>query len=262
MFKDSIKLLGVHGSKGISHQTTCIQLGKNTVIDAGNIICGLGDDAKYIDNIFLTHTHLDHIVDIPFFIDAFFNQRVGPLKIYSLEKNLEILKTNMFNWDIWPDFTNLCLPEQKAKAIELIPIKIGDKIKIDEYTNIEPISNNHTTSSCGYIVTKSNNSLLFTSDTHKCQSIWDRVNCDLSIKTVIIDVSFPNALNTLAQSSKHLTPSFLKDELKKLKRDDVDIIINHLKPTFIENILSEIDELKKDIDIKITLAKQADIVKI
>jgi len=56
-----IKILGAYGNRGKNSQTTCIQISKHTVIDAGNIIHALGDKARYIDNIFLTHSHLDHI---------------------------------------------------------------------------------------------------------------------------------------------------------------------------------------------------------
>lgn len=247
---NTIKLLGTYGSKCASKNTTCIQINKHSVVDAGNIINGLKDDAKYIDNIFLTHTHLDHIIDICFFIDVFFEQRKKPLKIYTFKQNIDILKKNMFNWDIWPDFSKIYLSDGKTKALEFIPIQMGQIIKIDNNTTIEPTHNNHTSSSCGYIITKKNSSILFTSDTYKCHKIWERINNDKKIKSLLIEVSFPNRLNDLAKESKHLTPQLLKEELKNLQRDDVHIFLNHLKPIFIKDIQQDIIALDTSINNK------------
>jgi hypothetical protein len=44
----------------------------------------------------------------------------------------------------------------------------------------------------------------------------------------------------LASDSKHLTPALLKDELSKLKRDDVTIHINHIKPSYKVELVKEI----------------------
>ena len=78
-----IKILGSHGNRSEKFHTTCIQVSKHTVIDAGNIIYGLGDKAKEIDNIFLSHSHLDHVLDSAFLCDNFFSERKEPIKIYA-----------------------------------------------------------------------------------------------------------------------------------------------------------------------------------
>ena len=69
---NSIHFLGAHGSRTATAQTTCIQLSPTTLIDAGNIMAGLGEAANLVERIFLTHAHLDHIIDLGFFIDHFF----------------------------------------------------------------------------------------------------------------------------------------------------------------------------------------------
>jgi len=69
---DSITILGANGSISKESFSTCIRVSQHTVIDAGNIIRGLGKDANLIENIFISHTHLDHIIDIAFLIDNTF----------------------------------------------------------------------------------------------------------------------------------------------------------------------------------------------
>jgi HD-GYP domain-containing protein (c-di-GMP phosphodiesterase class II) len=236
---DSIKILGAFGAKTLDTAMTCVQVDNETLIDAGNILHALDHDAKNISHIFLTHSHLDHIIDIPFLIDIFFEGRIKPINIYGLQGTIDTLKKHIFNWDIWPDFSKILLTNEIDHSIKFHVLEVDQEITINE-TKFKAIKTNHTDSSCGYVITKANNATLFTADTYKCPRIWEEVNNNPQIKSVIIDVSFPSILDKLALDSKHLTPDVLHEELQQLKRDDVTIFINHLKPIFIEDIKDEI----------------------
>ena len=96
----SIKILGAYGGKATNMALTSLQLSKEVVMDAGNILEGLGNGIKNINHVFISHSHLDHINDIGFLIDATFEQRKIPLKIYARKKTLEDIKTHILNWDI------------------------------------------------------------------------------------------------------------------------------------------------------------------
>ncbi len=238
--RNSIKMLGAYGAKTLNTAMTCVQVDEEILIDAGNILFGLDKDAKNIHHIFLTHTHLDHIVDIPFLIDIFFESRTKPLTIYGLEGSIENVKKYIFNWAIWPDFSKIPLTVGGENSIIFRVLEVGEEVEI-KHIKLKTLKTNHTDSSCGYVITKGENATLFTSDTYKCQNIWDEVNNNSSINSVIIDVSFPSILNKLASDSKHLTPELLNEELEThLKRDDVKIFINHIKPVFLDEIKDEI----------------------
>lgn len=242
MLENKIKILGAFGGKSTNKNNTCLQVNKNILIDAGNILKGLDEEASYIDHIFLTHSHLDHIVDIPFLIDAFFEKREKPITIYALKETIEHLKKYIFNWNIWPDFCEINLMGQENSAIVFKEIEVNETIEFDDCT-IKAIKTQHTTSSCGYVITKNDHAILFTSDTYKCQNIWDELNQNKAIKSLIIEISFPSRLSEIAKASKHLTPDNLKDELEKLQRDDVAIYINHIKPSYEEEIKEELLKL-------------------
>ncbi len=240
-----IKILGAFGNRGVDSQTTCIQISKHAVIDAGNIIDALGESAKYIDKIFLTHSHLDHILDSAFLCDIFFSTRREPLKIYGLKETLETLKKHIFNWKIWPDFSSLNLINSKYKSLEFIEIKTGDKIEV-ESVFLTPVISNHTVECCGYLIEDDSGALLFTSDTYKNDKTWELLNSNHKIKSIIIDVSFPADMEDVAKASLHLTPKLLSDELSKLKRDDVKVFVNHLKPNYKEQILRDLEKIGID----------------
>ena len=257
--KDSIKILGAYGAKTDNTAMTCIQVDHEILIDAGNILLGLEEKAQLINHIFLTHTHLDHIADIPFLVDVFFDERKSPLFVYGTKGTLENLKKYIFNWEIWPDFTKIPLDKNAGMAIQLIEINIDETTLIND-TKIKAIKNNHTDGSCGYVIEKNDNAIFFTSDTGKCKNIWDEINNNKKINSVIIDVSFPSHLNKLAIDSLHLTPKLLHEDLVHLQRDDVKIFINHLKPSFIPNIYEEVNVTYPNILNGGRILKDGDII--
>jgi len=239
--KPAIKILGASGGKSKKNALTSLQISDTIVIDAGNLIDGLGESASKIEHIFLTHMHLDHIVDIPFLLDNIYDIQTKPIKIFAQKESIKSLQQHILNWEIWPDFSQINMKNSTKACIGYMPIEINNTITIDEIA-ITPIENNHTPFSNGFVIQKGDSSLLFTSDTYCCDSIWDLVNNDLSISTVIIEISFPSNFEQLAKNSKHLTPKILKQELKKLQRDDITIHINHLKPTYEKELKEEIEK--------------------
>ena len=244
MYKPSIKVLGAYGGKATNMQLTSLQLSKEVVLDAGNILEGLGNGIKNVNHLFITHAHLDHINDIGFLIDATFETRKESLKVYAQKKTLDAIHNHILNWSIWPDFTQINLIGTDIPSVKLIEIELNEVVEVDG-CKIKAIPNNHTDSSNGFVIEKENSAFLFTSDTYCCDDIWDEVNQNEKITAVMVDVSFPSRMAQLAFDSKHLTPDLLKEELQKLKRDDITIYINHIKPSYKVELIKEI--IKSDI---------------
>ncbi len=243
ILKNDIRFLGTSGSKKDGLSSSCVQVTDTIVIDAGNLIHGLKDEAIHVEHIFLTHSHLDHINDIAFLIDTYLIERETPLKIYGLKETLEALNENIFNWDIWPDFKKISLIKSGHKAIEFIELELNKEYTFKDVT-LKPIAMNHTVPTCGYVIKKDNFSLIYATDTYICDTIWEEANNNLDIKSIVIDVSFPSELEELAKKSKHLTPMLLKHELLKLNRDDITIHVTHIKPNYQEIVEKELEILK------------------
>ena len=249
-FMSFVKVLGAYGGKSINKSLTSFLITENIVIDAGNLITPLGEKAKYIDHIFLSHSHLDHIIDIFFLIDNFYEYRKKPIKIYGLKDTLNSIKEHLLNWNIWPDFSEIELMNTALKSIELIEIEVNQIYRVNGF-EFKPIKTNHTTGSCGYVIKNSSNNLIFiTSDTYTSENIINELNKNLAIKTLLIEISFPSRFDKLAKDSKHLTPQLLKDELEKINRDDIDIYINHIKPNYEQEIKEEFYNYKLKDKIK------------
>lgn len=227
--------------------TTSLLVNEICCIDAGNILAQLGEDAKGLDHIFLTHSHLDHILDLPSLIDTFYSHRTTSLNVYALKETVYSLKKHIFNECIWPDFSAINLPNGTIPAIvfhELDPIgsyRVGD-------ATLYPFATKHSVPSVGYVIEKNGNKLMFTSDTYCDENLWEIINNDTAIKVLIIEVSFSSVFDKLAEASLHLTPKLLDKELDKLMRKDIKIYINHIKPTMRKKIVKELREFNNTKD--------------
>ena len=255
-----IKILGASGSKAKNQNTTSFQIFKDIIIDAGNILNSLGNEAKDINHIFLTHSHADHITDLPFIIETFFEQRKTPLTIYALEETIEVLKTYSFNNVIWPDFTKIKLLNSDENSLILKKIKLNEIISIGEY-QIKPIEANHIAGSCGFVITKNHQSFIISGDTYTNPIIWEEINNNKTIKSLIIECSFPDKFDELARVSKHLTPNLIAKELKNLKRKDISIFFYHLKPNYEKELLKDIKKHKL-LNYKGKILKEGDVIHI
>ena len=103
-----IKILGWAGGIGANLRTTSFLIDDDLLIDAGT---GLGDlplnHMTGIRHIFLTHSHMDHVVGLPLLADSMFGVHDEPIVVHAQEKTIKALKAHIFNWVIWPDFSEL-----------------------------------------------------------------------------------------------------------------------------------------------------------
>jgi ribonuclease BN (tRNA processing enzyme) len=239
-----LRVLGCSGSiGGQQNRTTSFLVDHDILIDAGT---GVGDlslaELTLIDHIFVTHSHLDHVNSIAFFLDSVGALRAKPVTVYATGPTIEILKKNLFNWDIWPDFTVIPTPEQPFLRYQ--EVAVGKVIALDG-RKITVLPAVHTVPAVGYQLDSGKASLVFTGDTGPNDALWDVVNRIGNLRYLIIETAFSDKDRELAKLALHLCPSMLADELAKLKRP-AEIYITHLKPSEIELTMQEIEELPGD----------------
>jgi len=96
--------------------------------------------------------------------------------------------------------------------------------------------------------------VLFTSDTGATDEVWEVANRTNNLRALIVEVSFPNRMQAVADLALHLTPQALAVELAKLKRR-VPVYLYHLKPPYLEELRRElaatlfphpVEELRQD----------------
>jgi len=234
-----LRVLGCSGGIGGRHlRTTSFLVDNDVLIDAGS---GVGDlplaELTRIDHVFVTHSHLDHVTSIPFLVDTVGGMRDKPITIHATAPTIEILKNHLFNWAIWPDFTEIPTPE--APFLRYEPIDVGQTVALAgrEFTAIPAV---HAVPAVGYHLDSGKGSLVFTGDTAPNDELWKVVNRIDNLKILIIETAFSNKERYLAEISRHLCPSMLAGELAKFE-GRAEIWITHLKPGEIELIMAEVE---------------------
>ena len=234
-----IKILGCSGGIGGDLRTTTMLIDDDILLDAGT---GVGDltleQLVKIDHVFVTHSHLDHVTSIPFLVDTVCWMRTEPIVIHSTRDTIRILKEHLFNWKIWPDFSQIPNGDNPFMIYE--EVTVGETVKIGkrEFTAVPA---NHVVPAVGYLIDSGNRSLLFSGDTSTNDALWEVANRTENLRYLIIETAFANKEREIAIASKHLCPSMLAEELAKLTRQ-VEVYITHLKPGEVALTMSEIEK--------------------
>lgn len=233
-----LRVLGCSGGIGGELRTTTLLLDHDALIDAGT---GVGDlsinEMAQIDHVFVTHSHMDHVTSIPFMVDTVGWMRDGrPLTLHATQETLQIIKDHLFNWKLWPDFTQI--PDARNPMLRYETVVLGGTVALNG-RGITPLPANHVVPAVGYQLDSGKASLVFTGDTTTNDALWPLVNQIPNLKYLIIETALSDRERALAVASKHLCPSLLADELAKLKSSP-EIFITHLKPRESELIMEEI----------------------
>lgn len=239
----SIVALGAFGTKAKGYGTSSFYLNDKNVIDAGNLLVGMEEKSAKLDNIWLTHSHLDHICDIAYIIDNYFSSITKTITICGLPATIKAVKDHFLNDVIWPDFSKIKLENGEAYCIQYKEIELETIYELSLNETIWAFKTDHTVDSCGYIYKRGDTSVLITADTYDLDNVIEILESDLSIKSMVLECSFPSHMDKLALASKHLTPVLLAEKLQALKRDDIELYVNHIKPLYIEEITKEVEDL-------------------
>ena len=236
-----LRVLGCAGSiGGPQNRTTSFLVDQDILVDAGT---GVGDlslsELSLIDHIFITHSHLDHVNSIAFYLDSVGALRPNAVTVYATQATIDVLRKHIFNDDIWPDFTVIPTPE--APWLRYQAVEIGQTIKLGSRT-VRVLPAVHTVPAVGYHLDSGKGSLVFTGDTGPNDALWEIVNRIENLKFLIVETAFSDKDRRVAELSLHLCPEMLGVELAKLKRA-AEVYITHLKPSEIELTMQEIEEL-------------------
>ncbi len=237
-----VRILGCSGGIGGRHlRTTALLVDHDILIDCGTGVTELSvAELTQIDHVFLTHSHMDHIACLPLLIDTVGDLRSRPLTVHCLPATAETLRSHIFNGAIWPDFT--AIPDAASPCLMFETHDMGASIALDGQRRFVSLPVSHSVPAVGYQIDSGKNSLVFSGDTGPCRAFWDAVNAIPNLHALLIETAFSDRERQLAESSQHLCPGMLFDELQQLKSRP-EIFITHLKPGQIELTMAEIESI-------------------
>jgi cAMP phosphodiesterase len=207
-------------------------------LDAGALTGSLAlDQLEKVDDILISHSHFDHVKDLPLLADLMLGRRERPIRIHASLECSRTLRENMFNDFLWPDFTRI--PTKRKPILELKSFKAGSSFRIAKY-QIQSIPVSHPVESCGFVISAGGSALAMSGDTGPTEQLWRVLNRTENLKAVLLETSFPNEFQKLADISGHLTPKTLQAELAKFERNGASVLLYHLKPAFLQQLNEEL----------------------
>jgi len=241
-----VRVLGCSGAIARGCRTTSFLIDSDLLVDAGT---GLGDltldEMSAIDDVVLTHSHLDHVAHLPLMLDAVASRRSTPLRVHALPETIEALRAHIFNNIIWPDFTRI--PSEAEPFMRFQPFAQGQRLELGARIPkiVEVLPAVHTVPACGFAIRRLEGGLnwVFSGDTERNEAFWRRVNA-LDVGALVIETAFSDRERLLAERSLHLSPATLASELTHISpHHNYPIYITHTKPAETEEIMSQIDLL-------------------
>jgi cAMP phosphodiesterase len=239
-----LRVLGCSGGELPGHKTTCFLVDGKLAVDAGALTGSLSlDELTAVDDILITHSHFDHVKDVPLLADLLVGRRKKPVRVHASTACARTLRESIFNDELWPDFTRI--PDAKRPVIEIVPFEPSKPFRVGKY-RVAPIPVCHPVESVGYVLSDGRAAIAFSGDTGPTTRLWKRIGAEKRLKAIFVELSFPSRLQGLADVSGHLTPATLATELTKIERDGQPVLLYHLKPAFMAELEREIHDLRLD----------------
>lgn len=253
-----LRVLGCSGGQLPGHRLSSFLIDDTLLIDAGGVTGALSWRAQQkIENILVTHIHLDHVMGLGTLPDNLYGKCQSSIAVWSTRPIVNGLKKYLFNDSIWPDFTKIKGPSQAAPVLQLRALPTGKATRVGSYL-VTPVAVNHVVPSVAFFVQNRTQTLLHMGDTGPTSEVWVRARKKKNLGGVVIETSFPNRLHDVANASQHLTPATLAREVDKLGSPNTPIFVTHLKPQFRREITAEIKALKRP---QLRVLKDGDVLR-
>lgn len=222
-----LRVLGCSGGVGAGGMTTSFLVDGEILIDAGSGVTSLTlEEMARIRHIFLSHSHLDHVLSIPLLVDSVFDRLEEPIWVHAQPETIDALQRHIFNGTIWPDFTRL--PHPQWPVVRFSAMAAGEKREVGART-IESIRVNHAVPTVGFRVASPTGVFAFSGDTTTNDTFWDALNAGDRLDLLVVETTFSDDEESLSQVARHYCPRLLAADLAKL-RHDPPIHLTHAKP--------------------------------
>ena len=100
---------------------------------------------------------------------------------------------------IWPDFTKIPTPKNPVLAYK--PIAVGKPVTVAGL-KVKAIPMNHPVPAVGFLVSDGKSSFLYSADTGPNEGLWKEAAKAKNLKAIIVDTSFPNSLDMIADAER------------------------------------------------------------
>jgi len=219
------------------------------ILDAGGLTSSLSIEAQIkLKAILLTHSHYDHVRDIPALGMNFYLNN-STLNIYTTQPVYESLTRYLLNDYLYPNWF-------QKQVFTFTPIEPLQSVQVYDYS-ILAVPVNHPVPAVGYQVTgPDGKSLFYTGDTGiNLSEVWKIINPQI----LIIECTAPDRYEASVGKFKHLTPGLLRQELmsfREIKGYLPRVILIHITPWLETEIVREVAEIARTLAVSIEPAHE------
>jgi ribonuclease BN (tRNA processing enzyme) len=248
-----VRVLGAHNTESKYTKQMCLLVDGVLALDAGSLTSGLSFRQQMkIKALFLTHSHYDHLRDIPGFAMNLYLRRKS-VDIYTHEAARDNLVNYLLNGKLYPEF------HRKPGNSPTLRIHVLDpyqKIRVAGY-DITAAPVNHALPAMGYqIVSPAGRSIFYTGDTGSgLADIWKQITPQM----LFIELTALNRFEGSMQENGHLTSNLLEQELidfNVIKGYWPRVVTVHMNSADEPGIKTEVTKVVKSLGVPITLARE------
>jgi ribonuclease BN (tRNA processing enzyme) len=235
----ALLLPSAHGAGSLQYLTTFL-VNDTVAFDAGSLgLAGTPAEQARVRHVFLTHAHIDHVGSLPIFLENVSDDSKDCPTVYAPEPVLDVLRRDVLNDRLFPDFVRLS--HDGPPLVRLEAIHPGRPVQVAGLT-VTAVPVDHVVPTVGYLIDDGASAVAFVTDTAPTGAIWEAANRLAHLRAVFLELTFPEAQAWLAGVAKHLTPSQFAAEVRKL-RPGIPVYAIHLKARFRAEIECELAAL-------------------
>ncbi len=250
-----MRVLGCSGGQVPGHNLSSFLINESLLVDAGSATSTLALRAQQkIRNVLITHVHLDHVMGLATIADNLYGNCESTVNVWGVNEVISGLKSSLFNDTIWPDFTQITGDGQAWPVVRFQDMPEEEPMPIGS-TTVTAVRVNHIVPSVAFFIENQKRTLLLVGDTGPTERVWAIARRKKNLCAVVLEASFPNRLQEIADMSRHLTPRTLAQEVDKLKRPSVPILVTHIKPQYHGEVIAELKKLR---GYRLRVLKQSD----
>jgi ribonuclease BN (tRNA processing enzyme) len=215
------------------------------LVDCGGAgFCGDVARQAGVRDVFLTHSHLDHVASLPILLDNVYGVGVPPT-LHVMDATLERLQRDLFNDATWPDV--FALSKRIAPFLHVRPLTPGAVVEASGL-RVTAVHVDHTVPAVAFILEEPGTAVAVITDTAPTDAIWERLAATPDVRAVFLECSFPEELADVAAGSKHMTPTlFAAQAARRPPRAQLYAI--HLKPQYHRRIVEQLKSFCPDAEI-------------
>lgn len=230
------------GNQEIRQHLTTFLVNDSIAIDAGCLgLLSPIERQRHVQHVLLSHSHIDHIATLPFFLDTVFEPGEKCPTVYASRTVWESLKSDVLNERLWPDLSRIESEENRIYGEQVL--LDGVPVHIDGVT-ITPVAVDHVVPTFGFLIEDQNAAVVFSADTGPTTRLWELANRPAfrsKLKIVFLECSFPQSHEWLANNSGHLSSNLFAKEMKKVSTGSPFFTVAiHLKGSMYDQTSSEL----------------------